>query len=87
MPENFQPGQRPQGGGFPEGEMPEGFDPESMGGGRGQMPEGMEGMTPPEGFDGQMPGMFREEAAGESSVEFYMSDKVNAFSGVKAAEM
>ena len=86
IPEGFQPGQQPQGDWeFPEGgDLPEDFDPETMGGGRGQRPEGMEGMTPPEGFEGGMPGMFQEDQTGESSVEFYMSDKVNAFSGVKA---
>ena len=118
------PGGRGMGGGMrPEGmEMPEGFDPENFdpqnipdgekpqrgfGGGNGQM-------TPPEGFDGEMPtmpeGMERPELpegetfpegmafpehgfdgrggenapTGEASTEFYMNDKVNAFSGVTA---
>ena len=90
FPEGMEPGQRPEG--F---EMPEGFDPEIMGGGRGQRPE-VEGRTPPEGFDGEMPtwpegempgmpeGGFggMEAVSGEASAEFYMNDKVNAFSGV-----
>ena len=59
-------------GGFPGGfggppggmEMPEGFDPGQMGGGRGQRPEGgnftpPEGgdFAPPQGFGGEMPAM------------------------------
>lgn len=99
MPEGFDPsqfegrGDRPQGGrdnmmppeGFdrerPEGmEMPEGFDPSQFEG-RGPRPQGGEGMTPPEGFEnfGGDP-----SANAEPSTEFYMADKVNAFSGVKA---
>ena len=94
MPEGFDPGQmggrgqRPEGGrdnmtppeGFggnrPEGmEMPEGFDPSQFQ--RGEMPEG---------FD---PGQFggrgdRNTESGEAQTGFYMNDKVNAFSGVKA---
>ena len=89
-PDGFQPGQR---GERPEGfEMPEGFDPSQMPGGeRGEMPEGFdpsqfggrpqrgEGMTPPEGMEGGA------SAEAEPSTGFYMSDKVNAFSGVTTA--
>lgn len=78
---------------FEGGEMPEGFDPSQFGGqrpeggegqfGGGKRPEGMENFDPQnmEGFDpGQFQGMGGAE--GEPSTEFYMSDKVNAFSGV-----
>ena len=85
---------------MPEGmEPPEGFDPETMGGGRGQRPDNWEEMTPPEGFDGEMPtwpegeepqmpeGGFGERGnmasdSGKPSTDFYMNDKVNAFSNV-----
>lgn len=68
-------GQRPEG--F---EPPGGFDPTQMGerpeppeGGRGQRPEGQR----PEGME-ERP----EDAPVMVSTEFYMTDKVNAFSGV-----
>ncbi len=88
-PEGFG-GERPA---LPEGEtMPEGFDPGAFGG-PGERPEG----TPPENFDGEMPAPpegntprpgGRNEAntqPGEASTEFYMQDKVNAFTGVTPA--
>ena len=98
MPEDFDPSQMPQ---FPGGqELPEGFDSSQMGGGPGQRPEGMEDMTLPEsfddmelpeGFEGEMPAMPEGgfgggSTAGEASTGFYMSDQVNAFSGVTPAE-
>jgi len=49
IPEGFEPGQMPEG--FDTENPPEGFDPFRMGS-PGQRPEGM---TPPEGFDGEMP--------------------------------
>ena len=78
MPEGFEGFGKDRPEGMGRGEMPEGFQP-------GQMPEGME---MPEGFEpGQMPSGFggRGEQSGEANTEFYMNDKVNAFSGVKAA--
>ena len=80
-PEGFTPGQ-----GF-NGEMPEGFN---LGQGfNGEMPEGF---TPGQGFDGEIPEGFgpgksfggQKEQRGEAQTGFYMSDKVNAFSGVAA---
>ena len=91
MPEGFEPGQMP--GGFDPENMPEDFDPSQMGG-RGQRPEGgRENMTPPEDFDGELPEDFdpsqffgsQNSEAGEARTDFYMNDKVNAFSGVSAA--
>ena len=90
MPEEFDPGRMNEE--FNPENMPEGFDPSQMGG-RGQRPGDM---TPPEGLEGfdrempegEMPRMpgdgfgSRQEQAGEPSTEFYMNDKVNAFSGV-----
>ena len=78
---------------FEGGEMPEGFDPSQFGGhrpegaegqfGGGKRPEGMENFDPQnmESFD---PGQFRGMGGtdGEPSTDFYMGDKVNAFSGV-----
>lgn len=92
MPEDFDPSQmsggRGQGAQRPDGEggmesmtPPEGFD--------GEMPTMPEGETMPEDFDpsqmseggrGGMGGM--NAATGEASTSFYMSDMVNAFSGV-----
>ena len=90
MPESMEPGEMPEDFTLPEGQtMPEDFDPGQMGG-RGQRP-GSDGedMTPPEGFDGEMPeGGFGSRGgtqSGEASTAFYMSDMVNAFSGVTAA--
>ena len=84
-------------GGFGGGQMPEGFDPSQMqpgqrpqGGqfGGGQMPEGMQ---LPEGFDpGKMQGGpwggTNPEGSGPAQIEFYMQDKVNAFSGIADAK-
>lgn len=72
-PDGFQPDQMPELMNPPEGmEPPEGFDPSHMDGfgGRpgGQMPPNMGGGTITE--------------IDESSIEFHMQDKVNAFSGV-----
>ena len=95
MPEGFDPSQMGGGRGQrPDGDRdnrtpPEGFD--------GQRPEGME---MPEGFDssqfqnGEMPEDFdpsrffgsQSGETGEAQTDFYMNDKVNAFSGVTAAE-
>ena len=87
---NFGGGQRPDGMQILEGmempdgmQMPEGFDPS-------QMPQGGQGfqggMTPPDGM--QMPDGMTFLGAGtitdtdEPRTEFYMQDKVNAFSGL-----
>ena len=62
------------GGQMPEGmQMPEGFDPSQFQG--SQMPGGM-----------QRPGSGEIVETGEASTEFYMQDKVNAFSGVADAK-
>lgn len=79
MPEGFTPpedGEMPEGFTSPEnGEIPEGFTPPEDGempeGGKGQRPDGMQG--------GQRPG---QAAEGSGNSLFYMTDKVNAFSGV-----
>ena len=83
LPEGFDPAQ------FQKGEMPEGFDPSQFQ--KGEMPEDFDPTQfqngqMPEGFD---PSQFgnrgnRNNAAGEAQTDFYMNDKVNAFSGVKA---
>ena len=100
MPEGFTPGQMP--GGFDPENLPEGFDPSQMGGGKGQRPEGgdrqppegfegfdgemPDGMEPPDGFDpSRIPGG-QQPQTGEAQTGFYMNDKVNAFSGVTAAQ-
>lgn len=96
MPEGFTPGQMP--GGFDPENLPEGFDPSQMGGGKGQQPEGGN-RQPPEGFEGMEPPAMPEDfdpsqfggrgeagSTGEAQTGFYMNDKVNAFSGVTAAE-
>ena len=94
LPEGFDPSQMGGRGQRPEGDWenmtpPEGFD--------GQRPEGME---MPEGFDpsqfanGELPEDFEPNSVfggqagenGEAQTGFYMNDKVNAFSGVTAAE-
>ena len=95
LPEGFDPSQMGGGRGQrPEGDRenmtpPEGFD--------GERPEGME---MPEGFDpsqfqnGELPEDFdpskvfggQNGETGEAQTDFYMNDKVNAFSGVTAAE-
>jgi len=86
-------GKRPE---MPEGmEPPENFDPTKMGG-RGQKPANWENRQPSEGSEGEMPTWPEGEVpkenfggrgdknlgTGEPSAEFYMNDKVNAFSGV-----
>ena len=89
-------GQPPE---MPEGmEPPKDFDPSKMGDGRGQRPDNWEDMMPPEGFDREIParpegevtkmpeGRFPNPENGEKRTDFYMNDKVNAFSGVTAAE-
>ena len=78
LPEDFDPSQIPQ-----NGQRPEGF-----GGGRGQMPEDFDPTQLPQ--DGQRPqkpedqfandGTIRE--TGQAQSDFYMQDKVNAFSGI-----
>lgn len=86
-------GQRPDdmGDGTFPGQPPEGMDEGTF---PGQFPEGMdEGMfpgEPPEGmeegfFPGQRPGDQGQTETGPASTEFYMTDQVNAFSGVADA--
>ena len=82
MPEGFDPSQmggrgpRPEGEGRTPPEGFEGFDPANM-------PEGTERPERPEGgFGGRGPGSAQ---AGEPSTEFYMTDMVNAFSGITSA--
>ena len=102
IPEGFDPsqmeGNMPEDFILPEGEtMPADFEPTQMGGGRGQRPDGnMEEMTPPEGFDGEMPTMPEGGFGGRgqqggmqpgaqtdgSNTTFYMNDMVNSFSGL-----
>ena len=88
IPEGMEPGQRRE---LPEGEsIPEDFDPRHMDD-RGQWPEQREDKQPPDGFEGEIPQMPEgsfggdRSGSGEASTEFYMNDKVNAFSGVTAA--
>ena len=96
MPEGMQPpenGQTPEGLQPPEnGQMPEGMQPPE----NGQVPEGMQppengqmpdGMQPPEGAGApDFPGSDSGEIVdvGEPSDAFYMQDKVNGFSGIRA---
>ena len=90
LPEDFQPGKKDEGFGghrpedftLPQGEtLPADFDPNAFGGGK-------DGMQPPEGFAGETPPMPQDRpgsmgaAPGEASAEFYLTDKVNAFSGI-----
>ena len=86
MPEDFK-GQMPEGGFGGRGERPEGFEnkrPEDFTGEMPSMPEGMQPGQRPEGnFGGRD---FGNESTGEPSTEFYMNDKVNAFSGVTAIQ-
>ena len=72
-PSQFQNGQMP-GSGKPQGERPQGGQQGQFPGG-GQMPEGM-----------QRPGSGEIVETGEPDTEFYMQDKVNAFSGVANAK-
>ena len=101
MPEGFEGkkpegfgGQMPEG--F-EGQPPEGWEPGQW----GEPPEGFDGQMPawpegeqPEGFGGGKGGNRGNhdengnrfgQTQGESSTAFYMQDKVNAFSGLTAA--
>lgn len=76
-PEGWTPGEdmKPSEG-FGKGEPPEGFD-------KGERPQPTEGMEPgrrPDGFRPENSGQTAEE--GEPSVEFYMADAVNSFSGI-----
>ena len=88
--QGMEPGERPEGQ-WPRGEEPpEGWDPDEM----PDPPEGMEpggrpeGQQPPGGWQGGgMPGGMggedRSDQTGQpASVEFYLTDKVNAFSGI-----
>ena len=78
FPEGMEPGQFPEG--MEPGERPEGMEP-------GQFPERMEPGERPEGMEpgGQFPGDAAQGETGPASTEFYMTDKVNAFSGVADA--
>ncbi len=82
-PEGMEPGARPQGG-MPDGEMPQGGMPD------GDMPQGgMPGGEMPQGWQGgQRPNGQGQTQGGQltASVEFYLSDKVNAFSGIADEE-
>ena len=87
-PEGFD-GEMPT---MPEGEtMPEGFEGRGDRGqkGDGEMPELPEGETLPADFDpsemGQIPGTQGQSGTTDSTL-FYMSDKVNAFSGITTIE-
>lgn len=88
--QGMEPGERPEGQ-WPRGEEPpEGWNPDEM----PEPPEGMEpggrpeGQQPPGGWQGGgMPGGMgggdRSDQTGQpASVEFYLTDKVNAFSGI-----
>lgn len=84
-------GQRPDGMEPPErpdGETPSGAPEEGGADGMpegGEPPEGMEDREPPEGAEpGRRPDDGRDggQPGGEASVEFYLSDQVNSFSGV-----
>ena len=96
-PEGFKPGEMPADFTLPEGEtMPEGFDPSKFGGRDGedrQPPEDFDGERPtlPEGEtrpEGERPSRGsrgdRQETSGEPSTDFYLEDKVNAFTGIAA---
>lgn len=83
-------GDRPEGQ-FPQdgepGQFPEGMEPGQPPEGMEQFPEGMEPGERPEGEDpGQRPGDTNQGETGPASTEFYMTDKVNAFSGVADAD-
>ena len=83
FPEDFDPSQMPQGGGQNPPDLPEGFNPSQVLQ-DGQRPQRPEGMTPPEGMERPEAGTITE--TGEPRTDFYMQDKVNAFSGVDDAE-
>lgn len=76
-----KPGEMPVGMPFPEGEMPEGFDPTQMGPPPESVPEGKSDGRGPHGARPR-----EDSAAGEARTEFYMTDMVNAFSGLGPAE-
>lgn len=88
----FPEGERPEDMTMPEGETrPFGEKSEMPTLPEGEtFPEDWQGGTPPDGFGGgkgQRPGNFGGDAApGEANTLFFMQDKVNAFSGVSAAE-
>ena len=76
-------------GGRADGEFPEGMEPgerpEDME--PGDRPEGMEpGERPEDMNSGRQPGDDNQGETGLASTEFYMTDKVNAFSGVADAD-
>lgn len=75
-------GERPE---MPDGEFPEkpeGERPEMPNGERPEMPEGMEGMTPPEDFDGGKNPFGSMGSAGESSTTFTIVKGENRFIGI-----
>ena len=81
-------GQRPEGGmtQMPDGQMPQMPDGQMPEMPEGQMPEMSQGQRP-EGGMTQMPGGFTENEDGSFTLDevqsnFYMQDKVNAFSGL-----
>ncbi|MFC7680784.1 S-layer homology domain-containing protein [Paenibacillus sp. GCM10028914] len=89
-PEIPDDSQRPE---LPDGEMPDGERPELP---DGEMPDGERPEIPDDSQrpalppDGEMPGTNDESSTGQASTVFYMTDKVNAFSGVadfKASSM
>ena len=82
-------GDRPEFPGFNDGRFPDGFDPGPGGMDRpGGRPDGMEGGSEFGGPNGgqnnwmDFPGGGNTDANAPASVLFYMTDKVNAFSGV-----
>ena len=82
LPDGFEPGAMPEGMTPPDGQRPqrpEGFEPQDE-----PRPEKLKGMEPPEGMERWEPGSITETA--EPRTDFYMQDKVNAFSGVDDAE-
>lgn len=76
-PEFPNDGQRPE---LPDGERPELPDGELPDGERPEFPD--DGQRPEFPPNGEMPGTDDENATGKASTVFYMTDKVNAFSGV-----
>ena len=85
LPEGFNPDNLPEGG-FGPGELPDGFDFGTMPDGgfdRGERPEGFNPGEMPEGGFGNR-GERPQQAEGEASVDFYINDMVNCFSGIQA---
>ena len=77
-PDGMEPGQRPEGGQPPE--MPGDRDPAGKPDGDREPPEGWQGGRGPGGTDeGGLPAGDGQQTA---SVLFYMTDKVNSFSGI-----